>query len=102
MRPNRGMFTQIQQAELRELASSIVELRNWDLLPWADAWNGTYSLKPTSAQIELEFGRLSKKASRIMGGGSLEFEYSNVEERLRMASLELAMTFELYNSHEAS
>jgi hypothetical protein len=90
------MLTQAQKEELRRFAEFIVEQRNWNLLPWADALSGAYPLKPTAAEIEIEFDQLSQKAVRIMSGGSLACEYDNIDDHARMILLESAKTFQLY------
>lgn len=90
------MLTQAQKEELRRFAEFIVEQRNWDLLPWADAWSGAYPLKPTDEEIEIEFHQLSQKAVRIMSGGSLACEYEDIDDHARMILLESARTFQLY------
>tara|TARA_R110001592_G_scaffold112965_3_gene311600 strand:+ start:3795 stop:4076 length:282 start_codon:yes stop_codon:yes gene_type:complete len=90
------MLVQSQKEELRRFAEFIVEQRNWDLLPWADALSGAYPLKPTAEEIEIEFDQLSQKAVRIMSGGSLACEYDEIDDHARMLLLESAKTFQLY------
>jgi len=85
---------------MRRLAEFIVEQRNWDLLPWVDAWSGAYPLKPTDEEIEIEFHQLSQKAVRIMSGGSLACEYDDIDDHARMILLESAKTFQLYGQNQ--
>jgi hypothetical protein len=90
------MLTQAQKGELRRFAEFIVEQRNWNLLPWADALSGAYPLRPTAEEIEIEFDRLYQKAVHIMSGGSLVCEYDDIDDHARMILLESAKTFQLY------
>ncbi|MBB5188321.1 hypothetical protein HNQ57_002600 [Zhongshania antarctica] len=94
------MLTQAQKEELRRFAEFIVEQQNWHLLPWSDALSGAYPLRPTAEEVEMEFDQLSQKAVRIMSGGSLAYEYDNIDDHARMILLESAKTFRLYSQQD--
>ena len=102
MSPGHPMFSKLQTSELREMAISITDSRKWDELPWCDAWNGTYPIRPSDSEVEREFSLLQKKATRIIGGGTLESEYLTMDEHCRMIYLESAQTFSLYRANESS
>ena len=90
------MFNKVQKKEMQRLAKSIIESEKWDALPWLDAWNGAYPLRPTKAEVKSEARVLEQKAARIITGASLEKEYSDIKEHIRMINLESAETFSIY------
>ena len=93
------MFNAAQKREIRRLARDILLSESWDRLPWGDAWNGAYPLRPTAAQVGREARLLERKAARVISGGSLACEYTDTREHIRMASLESARTFSIYAFH---
>lgn len=90
------MFNKIQKKEFLCLAKTILESEKWSALPWDDAWRGAYPLLATDTEIQEEASQLELKASRIMSGGSLENEYSDAKEHIRMIFLESATSFNIY------
>jgi hypothetical protein len=90
------MFNEIQRSEIRCLAKEIVASENWNDLPWNDAWNGAYPIRPSNEEIEHEARELEIKAGRIISEGSLIHEYGDVKEHIRMISLESAKSFNIY------
>ena len=89
-------MTPEQDAEIREMARRILESRCWGELPWPDAWNGAYPLRPSEQEIITESEALKAKVLRIMSGGSLEYEYRCNAEHIRMIYLEAAKTFNVH------
>lgn len=102
MSPDHPMFNNLQINELRCIATSIVQWRRWNELPWSDALSGAYPLKPCNSDIEMELALLQEKVTRILQGGALEDEYRNEDEHVRMIYLESALTFSLYRINENS
>lgn len=92
------MLTDLQMKELRVLAKGILEQEKWEVLPWSDALNGAYAIRPTEMEIDEEAEILRLKATRIMAGHSTEKEYSNPKEHVRMIYLESANSFNIYAS----
>ncbi|GAB5452307.1 MAG: hypothetical protein Hals2KO_26350 [Halioglobus sp.] len=45
-------FMPQQEKELREAAIQIVKNANLGALPWDDAWNGAYPLRPNSKEVD--------------------------------------------------
>ena len=92
-------FNTHQQEELLDMAKSIVESRKLELQSWDDAWSGLYPHEPSQDEIEQELKILSTKAARIIAGGSIEHEYDNQDEHIRMIYLESAKSFSLYGTN---
>lgn len=90
------MLNQDQLNEIREIATFIIKQRLWDNLPWDYASDGAFPLKPTSQEIEDEFNILKIKVSRILESNSIDREYDNKIEHLRMLFLENASTFNVF------
>lgn len=52
--------------QIREAAHRVVQYRHWEQLPWTDAWNGTYPLKPSEAEVEAAYEELLALARDVI------------------------------------
>jgi hypothetical protein len=93
------MFNYEQLNEIEQMAFSIVKERKCDELPWGQAWSGAHPNLPSSKEISKEFKTLKEKALRIIETKSLDLEYENNDEHVRMAHLEGAKTFSIYGTN---
>jgi len=96
MSPVNAMFTDIQKAEIRDIARELIQDRKWEELPWKDAWNGAYAIRPTKYEIEVEATILEEKAIKIITEDLSGEPYPYVKDLIRVMSLESAKTFNLY------
>lgn len=91
------MFTDIQKQEMLGFAEEIVSSAKWNALPWKDALNSAYPLRPSSEEIEREAKALELKASRIIARGLVAEDYADITEHTRMIYLEAATTFNIFS-----
>jgi hypothetical protein len=81
-------FNETQLTEIKEMAVRLVKARHLDNLPWEDAWNGTYPLRPSESEIAAEIAQLIEIASGARG--------YTTEEYLRVLHLESAESFSMF------
>lgn len=56
-------------AQIRAASFRLVQGRHWEALPWKDALNGTYPLRPTEVEVDAVYEEMLAMAQEAIAAG---------------------------------